>query len=136
MTCWRGNSSHIVPILVPVSSRAASAGDMPHRVTNVGDKSFIVTWLTDITETGYQKHETSASSLDNTAHDDRGQPIFTSPAYLSLYSRGFDNLFEPFHVVLAGRFKICKFVFHTKPIVRLCPKLVVRQKLNPFEIIS
>ncbi len=47
---------------------------MPHRVTNVGDKSFIVTWLTDITETGYQKHETSASSLDNTAHDDRGQP--------------------------------------------------------------
>ena len=46
---------------------------MPHRLTNVGDKSFTVTWLTDIAEMGYVKYGTGAGSLDNTDYDDRGQ---------------------------------------------------------------
>jgi len=51
----------------------ASATDMAHQVTNVGDKSFTVTWVTNVAETGYVNYGTSPDSLDNTAYDDRGQ---------------------------------------------------------------
>ena len=55
---------------------------------------------------------------------------------LSLYSAGFDNIFEPVHVVVAGRFDVCKFVLPAEPAVRLRAKLVIRQKFNPLEILS
>jgi len=51
----------------------ASAADMAHQVTNVNNLSFTISWVTDATETGYVNYGTSASSLDNTTYDERGQ---------------------------------------------------------------
>ncbi|TRZ47911.1 MAG: PKD domain-containing protein, partial [Dehalococcoidia bacterium] len=50
-----------------------SAADMTHQVTNVGNRSFTVSWVTDVTEIGSVNYGTSTSNLDNTAYDERGQ---------------------------------------------------------------
>ena len=68
-------------LVLPVSQ--ASAVDMAHQVTNVGYKSFTVTWVTNGEETGYVNYGTSASSLDNTAYDKRGQATEDNTHYVT-----------------------------------------------------
>jgi len=60
-------------LMLVFSVSQASAADIAHQVTNVGYKSFTVTWVTDVAETCYVNYGTSASSLGNTAYDRRGQ---------------------------------------------------------------
>jgi len=49
------------------------ADGMDHTVTNVGERSFTVSWFTSGAEEGYVMYGTSAGNLGGTAHDDRGQ---------------------------------------------------------------
>jgi len=69
-------------LMLPVSQ--ASAADMAHQVTNVGYKTFTVTWVTNTMKTGYVNYGTSASSLDNTAYDKRGQTIEDDTHYVTV----------------------------------------------------
>jgi len=69
-------------LVLPVGQ--ASAADMVHEVTNVGYKSFTVTWVIDAAETGYVNYGTSASSLDNTAWDKRGQTTEDNTHYVTI----------------------------------------------------
>ena len=52
-----------------------SAASLPHQVTNVRDKAFCVSWVTDITETGSVNYGISPGNLNATVYDDRGQLI-------------------------------------------------------------
>jgi len=69
-------------LVLPVSQ--ASAADMTHQVTSVGYKSFTITWVTDVTETGYVNYGTSASSLASTAYDKRGQATEDDTHYVTI----------------------------------------------------
>ena len=69
-------------LVIPVSQ--VSATDMAHQVTNVGYKSFTVTWVTDATAIGYVSYGTSASSLDNSAYDRRGQTTEDDTHYVPI----------------------------------------------------
>ena len=68
--------------ILPINQ--ASAAGMTHQVTNAGDKSFTVTWVTDAAETGYVNYGTSAESLDNTAYDDRGETTEDDTHHVSI----------------------------------------------------
>jgi len=91
----------------------AAAVGMPHQVTNVGNISLAITWVTDAAETGHVNYGTSASSLDNTAYDDRGQateddthyvPIAgltaSTPYYYEIVSGGvtYNNVGAPYEI--------------------------------------
>jgi len=69
-------------LVLPVSQ--ASAADMTYEMTNVGYKSFTVTWVTNGEEAGYVNYGTSASSLDNTAYDKRGQATEYNTNYVTI----------------------------------------------------
>ncbi len=71
-------------LVLPVSQ--ASAADMTHQVTNVGYKSFTITWFTNAVETGYVNYGTSTSSLDGTAYDKRGQTTKDDTHYVTITS--------------------------------------------------
>ena len=58
---------------VGLTASPALAADMTHQVTNVGDKSFTVTWISDSAEVGQVKWGTTAEGWDTgTQDDDRG----------------------------------------------------------------
>ncbi len=69
-------------LVLPIGQ--ASAADMTHETTNAGYKSFTVTWSTSAAETGYVNYGTSASSLDNTAYDKRGQATEDDTHYVTI----------------------------------------------------
>jgi hypothetical protein len=46
---------------------------MPHQVTNVRDRAFSVSWVTDSAETGYVSYGISPGNLNINVYDDRGQ---------------------------------------------------------------
>lgn len=50
-----------------------SAASIPHQVTNVRDKAFSVSWVTDDAEAGFVNYGISPSNLNITVYDDRGQ---------------------------------------------------------------
>jgi hypothetical protein len=56
---------------VPLS--AEYSGTVEPQVTNVGNMSFTISWVSQNAEQGYVNYGTSASSLDNIVYDDRGQ---------------------------------------------------------------
>jgi hypothetical protein len=49
------------------------AASMPHQLTNVRDRAFSVSWVSDSTETGYVRYGISPGNLNITVYDDRGQ---------------------------------------------------------------
>ena len=57
---------------------------MPHQVTNVRDKAFSVTWVTDSMETGYVNYGISPGNLNITAYDDRGQATIDDTHYVTI----------------------------------------------------
>jgi len=71
-------------LMLVLSVSQASAADMAHQVTNVGYKSFTVTWVTDVAETGYVSYGTGASSLDDTAYDKREQVTEDDTHYVTI----------------------------------------------------
>jgi len=85
-------------LVFPVSQ--ASAADMVHQVTNVGYKSFTVTWVTNIAETGYVNYETSANSLDNTAHDRRGQATKDNTHHVTITGLNADTTY--YYEIVSG----------------------------------
>lgn len=83
---WRVTMAMVLALslmlVLPVGQ--ASAADMTHQVTNVGYKTFTVTWVTNTMKTGYVNYGTSASSLDNTAYDKRGQTTEDDTHYVTV----------------------------------------------------
>ena len=63
----------------------ALAADMPHQVTNVGDRAFTVTWVTSTEEEGYVNYGTSAESL-TPDYDDRGQATSDDTHHVTISS--------------------------------------------------
>ena len=60
-------------LTIGLSATPSSAAIVTHEVTNVGDRSFTVTWISDAAEVGQVKWGTTAEGWDtNTANDDRG----------------------------------------------------------------
>jgi len=60
-------------LTIGLSAGPASASISNHQVTNVTDKSFTVTWISDAAETGQVKWGTTALEWDaNTTDDERG----------------------------------------------------------------
>jgi hypothetical protein len=50
-----------------------SAASIPHQVTNVRDKAFSLSWISDNKEAGYVNYGISPGNLNISAYDDRGQ---------------------------------------------------------------
>jgi len=62
----------------------ASASSIPHQVTNVRDKAFSVTWVTDSAETGYVNYGISPGNLNIAVYDDRGQPTVDDTHHVTI----------------------------------------------------
>ncbi len=69
-------------LVLPAGQTSAAA--ITHQVTNVGDKSFTVAWVTDSAEAGYLSYGTSPASLSSTAYDDRGQATEDDTHYVTI----------------------------------------------------
>ena len=65
--------SLIVSVVLAFPFSQVSAAGMPHQVTNVRDRAFSVTWVTNGAETGYVNYGISPGNLNITVYDDRGQ---------------------------------------------------------------
>lgn len=61
-----------------------SAADISHQLTNVRDKAFTVTWVTDGPETGHVRYGIFPDNLTSTAYDDRGQAIEDDNHHVSI----------------------------------------------------
>ena len=61
-------------------NKQALATDVTHQVTNAGDKSFTIAWITEAAEIGYVNYGTSAGSLVSTACDERVAQVHTAEA--------------------------------------------------------
>ena len=73
-TAWRVAMTLILTAGLTIGLVAApgSAAIEDHQVTNVGDKLFTVTWISDAAEVGQVNWGTDPGTLDQTADDDRG----------------------------------------------------------------
>jgi len=58
-------------LLLPASHGLAAG--ITHKVSNLGDRAFTVSWTSPVIEQCYVNYGTSPDTLDRTAYDDRGQ---------------------------------------------------------------
>jgi len=68
---------------VPLSAEYSVTTIEP-QVTNVGNMSFTISWVSQNAEEGSVNYGTSASSLDDTAYDDRGQTTVDDTHYVTI----------------------------------------------------
>ena len=61
-----------------------SAASMLHQVTNVRDRAFSVSWITDSAETGYVNYGIFSGNLNITVYDDRGQPTIDDTHHVTI----------------------------------------------------
>ncbi|HEY92001.1 MAG TPA: hypothetical protein G4O07_09245, partial [Dehalococcoidia bacterium] len=72
---WRVVMTMILTTSLTMGLTAApsAAAVVTHQVTNIGDKSFTVTWFSAAAEVGQVNWGTAEETLDQTAYDDRGE---------------------------------------------------------------
>jgi len=68
---------------VPLSAEYSVTTPEP-QVTNVGNMSFTISWVSQNAEQGSVNYGTSADNLDNTAYDDRGQATEDDTHYVTI----------------------------------------------------
>jgi hypothetical protein len=61
-----------------------SAANVPHQVTNVRDRAFSVSWVTDSAETGYVSYGISPGNLNINVYDDRGQATIDDTHHVTI----------------------------------------------------
>jgi hypothetical protein len=74
----------VLSLALLLSFVPVSAADVSHQVTNVRDKAFTVTWVTDANETGYVRYGIFPGSLTSTAYDERGQTTAGDTHHVSI----------------------------------------------------
>ena len=87
-------------LLIFLTASQASAASIMPRVTNVGYKSFAITWVTDTAGIGYIKYGTSTGNLENTAYDDRGQETEDDTHHITITGLAASNTY--YYEIVSG----------------------------------
>ena len=100
---WRITMTLILTtsLTIGLSATPSSAAIVTHEVTNVGDKQFTVTWISDTAEVGQVKWGTTAEGWDaSTADDDRGGATSDDTHHVTISSLVVDT--DYFYKIVSG----------------------------------